>query len=199
MIKQAFKFIVAATLLVASGSFARADTYSVVSDWTSGSAYFGDLVTYTGDGTFDWDGTTFSNISFDLTETSYETCTGNCPPNAGTVTDTNNVIWTATDNDGALYSSNTLLVLGDNVNGSDCSGPDCVGIFLSGALATSGPLALSGTSGFEFAQNVSFVDATVTDTSYTGGALPEPSAVALLGMVSSILGFVIFRRRKLVR
>jgi hypothetical protein len=187
----------AAALVVVSGSFAKADTYSIVSNWSTGQAEFGDLVTYTGDGTFNWNGTTFSLISFDFTETSFETCPAgqSCPPTGGVVTDTNNVIWTATPNDGELnYPSANHLVIGDGTN--DCSGTNCINVLLSGPLALGGASApvlygvISGSTTQD--PNTGLVSATVTD-------LPEPSAVAILATVSGILGFVIFRRRKLVQ
>jgi hypothetical protein len=176
MVKQSLKFMMAAALLVVSGSFARADTYSVVSDWHTGSTQFNDLVTYTGDGTFNWNGTTFSNIVFSFTETS----------------PTNTVLWSAAPTDGELLNSNTELIIGSS--GTDC-GVYCVEITLNGAVTTGSPLALQGT-GVYSQPNTTFDSATVTDTSHP---LPEPSAIALFGTVSGILGFVIFRRRKLVR
>ena len=188
MIKQCVRFMVAAAFVVVSGSFAKADTYSIVSSWSTGATQYDDLVTYTGDGTFNWNGTTFSLISFDFTETSYQT-----PATGNLVTDTNNVIWTATPSDGELnYPSANHLVIGDGTN--DCSGANCINVLLSGPLALGGASApvLYGVSGTTQDPNTGFVSATVTD-------LPEPSAVAVLATVSGILGFVIFRRRKLVQ
>ena len=192
MIKQCVRFMVAAALVVVSGSFAKADTYSIVSDWSTGSTANGNLVDYTGDGTFSWNGTTFSLISFDFTETYYQSCGGY--PNAlvpcGTLPD---VLWTATAADGELnYPNPNDFVIGDGTN--DCSGASCINVLLSGPLALGGASApvLYGVSGTTQDPNTGFVSATVTD-------LPEPSAVAVLATVSGILGFVIFRRRKLVQ
>lgn len=182
--------MVAATLLVVSGSFAKADQYSVVSAWQTGSSANDDLDTFTGNGTFDWNGTTFSNISFDFTETSIETCSAPFTPPC-VQSPTNNVIWTATSNDGELLNGNKLVILG---NGPfDCAGTSCVQITLASPLTQAGfGVTFQGVSGFTQDPNTTFNSATITD-------LPEPSAIAVLGTVSGILGFVIFRRRKLVR
>jgi hypothetical protein len=192
MVKQSLKFMMAATLLVVSGSFAKADTYSIVSDWTTGSLANGNLNTFTGDGTFSWNGTTFSNISFDFTITSQTAECGKQSYELACYT-TPAVLWTATANDGELFGSNDL-VIGNNIAGNDCAGPSCISVLLSGPLALGGTSApiLHGVSGTTQDPNTTFKDATVTD-------LPEPSAIAVLGTVSGILGFVIFRRRKLVR
>jgi hypothetical protein len=205
MIKKGIRFMLAAALVVVSGSFAKADTYSVVSSWSTGSLAFDNLDTFTGDGTFTWNGTTvtgpsfalptgFTNISFTFTETSVETCSAPFTPPCSQ-TPENNVLWTASNTDGAYDtfqppSPHGTLDLG---NGTfDCAGTNCVTIALSAPFTQAGAGAtwtgLSGTS----APNTNFVSATVTD-------LPEPSAIAVLATVSSILGFVIFRRRKLVR
>jgi hypothetical protein len=182
----------AVALVVVSGSFAKADTYSIVSDWQTGQAQFNNVDTFTGDGTFSWNGTTFSLISFSFTETSVETCSAPfTQPCVQTPTD--NVLWTATPTDGELnYPSPNHLVLGNGVN--DCSGASCINVLLSGPLALGGTSApvLTGLSGTTQDPNTGFLSATVTD-------LPEPSAIAVLATVSGILGFVIFRRRKLVR
>lgn len=201
MVKQCFKFMVAAALVVISGSFAKADTYSIVSSWSTGSTANNNLIQFTGDGTFTWNGSTFSNISFTFTETS--AATGACGPASYQYPCVTlpTVLWTATANDGELnYPSPHDLILGNGV--SDCGGPSCVTILLSGPLALGGTSApvLTGLSGngaytplgMQNTHNEILVSATVTD-------LPEPSAIAVLGTVSGILGFVIFRRRKLIR
>ncbi len=176
MIKQSFKFMLLVALLVVSGSLARADNYSIISSWTSGSAQFGDLKTFTGDGTFTWNGSAISNIVFSVVETS---------PTSGT-------IWTATSTDGELLSSNKELIIGDGA--SDCSGVDCVGITFASAITTGSALSLSGVSGFEFAQNYNFGSATLTDSTYAS-SVPEPSSVVLLLTVLAVVGFVVGKRR----
>jgi hypothetical protein len=212
MVKQSLKFMMAATLLVVSGSFAKADTYSITSDWTTGSAANNNLDTFTGVGLFTWDGTTvtganfalptgFTNISFTFTETSIETCTH--PFTQPCVqSPTNTVLWTASSTDGAFDtfqppSPHGTLDLG---NGTfDCAGANCVTIALSAPLTTGSPLTVTGISGTS-APNTTFKDATITDVTHQAtnqGSLPEPSAVGLLCTVSGLLGVVIFRRRKL--
>jgi hypothetical protein len=194
MLKHCFSFMVAAALVVVSGSFAKADTYSIASVWSTGSTPNGNLVDYTGDGTFVWNGgATFSLVSFTFTETYYQSCGGYPHANVpcGTLPA---VIWTATPQDGQIGNGNETLELGNSAHGLDCSGSSCVTVVLSS------PLTLAG-SGHTFTgtvasttqdPNTGFVSGTVTD-------LPEPSAIALLAAVSGFLGFVIFRRRKLVK
>jgi hypothetical protein len=195
MAKQSMKFMMAVALLVVSGSFAKADTYSITSDW----AYGGNpaIATFTGNGTFDWDGTTvtaptfviptgFTNISFSFTVT------------GGAYASSFNG-WTASSTDGAYVTNTGILDIG---NGTfDCNGGSCISLVLSGPLVTGGPLTLTGISNGSSTQdpNSVLIDATVTDITHAQGALPEPSAIALLGTISGILGFVIFRRRKLVQ
>jgi len=198
MVKQCLRYMVAVALVVVSGSFAKADQYSIVSNWSYGSLGNGDLTTYTGDGTFTWNGTAFSNVSFTFTETSYQICN---PPNQyqpGCVVPPA-VLWSVVGgNDGEIASflGPNTLVLGNNAAGNDCAGPDCVEIKLSVPLTLGGASTptLTSSNGVEqgVAPQPSLVSATITD-------LPEPSAIALLATVSGILGFVIFRRRKLVQ
>jgi hypothetical protein len=193
MVKQCFGFMAAAALVVASGSFAKADTYSIVSDWSTGSVANSNLNTFTGDGTFDWNGTTFSLISFDFTITSQTAECGKQTYELPCFT-TPHVLWTANANDGELnYPSANHLVIGNGT--TDCNGASCINVLLSGPLALGGTSApvLTGIVNGSTTQdpNTILVSATVTD-------LPEPSAIAVLATVSGILGFVIFGRRKLV-
>ena len=194
MVKQCFKFMVAAALVVVSGSFARADTYSIVSNWSTGSTGNGNLVDYTGNGTFNWNGAAFSLISFQFTETYYQSCGGY--PHASVPCGTLPAVqWTATAKDGELnYPGPNDLVIRDGVSGYVAE-PNCITLKLSGPLAlggTSAPILNSVIAGSTTQDpNTGLVSATVTD-------LPEPSALAVLATVSCILGFVIFRRRKLV-
>jgi hypothetical protein len=194
MIKQCFRFVVAAALVVVSGSFAKADTYSIVSSWADGSAY-----KFTGVGTFNWNGSTFSDISFTFTETKQ----GTCGVYGIVCVITPAVLWTATPTDGELTPSDSVahptLVIGANPGG-DCSTPagECVEIELSSKLVLGGTSTptltglVAGSSVQGVSPQPSLVSASVTD-------LPEPSAIAALATVSGVLGFVIFRRRKLVR
>ena len=206
--------MMAATLLVASGSFAKADTYSI----TSGIGPRGVqrrmcLDTFTSVGLFIplGHGTTvtganfalptgFTNISFTFTETSIETCyataaratlRGEChqhgslrPPQA---------LNGAFDTFQPPSPHGTL----DLGNGTfDCAGANCVTIALSAPLTTGSPLTVTGISGTS-APNTTFKDATITDVTHQAtnqGSLPEPSAVGLLCTVSGLLGVVIFRR-----
>jgi len=76
-----------------------------------------------------------------------------------------------------------------------------VDIYLKSALTPSGgTVTLIGgydCPGCGLLDTGTLVDGTVTETSgSTGTALPEPSAISLLGTVSGILAIVIFRRRK---
>ncbi|MGD0618030.1 MAG: PEP-CTERM sorting domain-containing protein [Bryobacteraceae bacterium] len=179
MVKQSFGFMLLATLLVVSSSVVRADTYSIVSNWQIGYAQFGDLETITGDGTFTWDGTTFSDIVFSFVETSPASST----------------IWTATSDDGELLASNEFLIVG---NGPfDCAGPSCVGIFFASPVTTGSPLTLAGTSGFTQFPNTIFDSATLTDTSYSS-SVPEPSSVVLLLTVLVAAGLVVGKRLRRV-
>lgn len=193
MAKQFLRFMVAAALVVVSGSFAKADTYSIVSEWQIGQSQYGSQIDIAGDGTFTWNGTTFSNISFTFTETSAQStaCGGQYQLPCETLP---YVLWTATPQDGQLSNANTFELGNSPAPGLDCSGTSCVTVVLSAplTLAGSGHTWQGTASSSSQTPNTSFVSATVTD-------LPEPSAIALLGTVSGILGFVIFRRRKLVR
>src|SRR5579885_2823777 len=108
MFKHSFKFLFSAALLLVSASWARADTFSIVSKWHTGNVLFGNLDSMTGNGTFTWNGSTFSNIVFSFT--------GSKPSDN----------WTATSTDGELLSGNTLLIVGNG--SSDCNGTSCVGI-----------------------------------------------------------------------
>ena len=188
MVKQSLKFMMAATLLVVSGSFAKADTYQVNSTWDRS----GDV--FTGNGTFDWDGSTFSNISFNFTGDP-----------SSPYTNVYFFDWTATSNDGEINSflGPNTLVLGDNPSGNDwcvrariVSRSSCLAHSTLGAT-----LPLTSTVGSEEDSNQILVSATISDVKIQGtnsGAVPEPSAVGLLCAVSGLLGVVIFRRRKLV-
>lgn len=179
MVKQSLKFLLSATLLVASSSFARADTYSIVSSWTTGSTQFADLVTYTGDGTFTWNGSAFSGISFSFDETS---------PTPGTT-------WTATSTDGELLSSNKDLIIGNGT--SDCNGTSCVNIVFGSAITTGSSLVLAGVSGTTQTPNTTFVSATLTDTSHPS-SVPEPNSVILLLTVLMAAGLVVGKRLRRV-
>jgi hypothetical protein len=202
MNKQGFSFLAVAALLVVAGSSAKADDYSVVSVWTIGSP--GHQDTITGNGTFDWNGTTFSNISFAFTLTSQGSECGVYSYELPCYTPLPHVLWSDTHQNLQFESvqdgpSNTFvmnLVFGDGT--SDCNGTPPTGgscadfIMTQSQLPTSAGLSFSPTGGSTQTPNTTFKSATITD-------LPEPSAVALLGAVSGILGFVIFRRRKLVQ
>jgi len=173
--KQSFGFMLLATLLVVSSPFARADTYSIVSNWHTGYAVYGSLQTITGDGTFTWDGTTFSNIVFSFDD----------------ISPISSTLWTATSTDGELLSSNELLILGNGA--SDCSGPSCVAITFGSAITTGSPLTLAGISGTTQTPNSFFDSATLTDTSYSS-RVPEPNSVILLLTVLVAAGLVVGKR-----
>jgi len=177
MVKRSLRFIMSATLLVASGSFARADNYSISSNWHIGSA---SPDAYTGNGTFTWNGSSFSNVVFTFTDTEAD--------DAGNT-------WTAAPTDGELLSSNKELIIGNS--GTDCA-VSCVGITFSSAVTTGSAqtLTVSGSAnGFSQTPNSIFDNATLTDTSF-GGGVPEPSAIILLATVTGILGVNAIRRRK---
>jgi len=175
MVKRSFGFVFLATLLVASSPFARADNYSIVSAWQIGSAQFGNLETITGDGTFTWNGSSFSNIVFSFVETSPASST----------------LWTATSTDGELLSSNKDLIIGDGT--SDCNGTSCVNILFASAITTGSPLTLAGVSGTTQTPNTNFDSATLTDTSQSS-PVPEPNSVILLLTVLVAAGLVAGRR-----
>jgi hypothetical protein len=183
MIKLGIHTLLPAVLLLVSVSFAKADDYSITSDWTTGATIYGDLVTYTGDGTFSWNGTTFSLISFSFTETSPSTST----------------VWTASAQDGELYSSggHEYLAIGNGPPpDTDCQ-VDCISVELSASLATGGPQVLTGLSGTS-EPNTTFVDATVTDTSYVD-PVPEPTSVVLFLTFLGITGYTIRKKRQDIR
>jgi hypothetical protein len=183
MVKQSFRFMLSAVLLVASGSLARADNFSIVSSWHTGSAQFGNLDTFTGDGSFTWNGSAFSNIVFSFV--------GSLPGDPATKN------WTATTGDGELLNSNTELILGNGT--TDCSGPSCVAITFNSALTTGSPLTLQGVSGFSQDPNTTFDSATLTDTSRSGlGAVPEPNSVILLLTVLMTVGLVVGKKLRRV-
>ncbi len=189
MLKQSFRFMLSAALLVASGSFARADTFSIVSSWHTGSALYGNLDTFTGNGSFTWDGSAFSNVAFSFV--------GSLPSDPA---DKN---WTASSGDGELLSSNTDLILG---NGSqDCNGLSCVSIFFASPVTIGSPLVLQGISGTSQDPNTYFDSATLTDTSYTGSgsgsdqtSVPEPDSVILLLTVLMVVGLAVGRKLRRV-
>ncbi len=176
MIKPAMKLLLTTALLLGSVSITRADTFSIVSSWTSGSTQFGDLKTFTGNGTFTYDGTSFSNIVFSLNETS--------PASSN--------IWTATSTDGELSGAGKQLIIGDGT--SDCSGVDCVGITFGSVITTGSALSLSGLSGFEFKENYIFASATLTDTTYS---TPEPASIVMLLTMLGVVGYVVSKKRRL--
>jgi hypothetical protein len=152
---------------------AYADNYNLVSNWHTGAAQFGNLDTYTGNGTFTWNGSTFSNIVFTFTD-----------PDDGT-------LWTATPTDGELLSGNTLVIIG---NGSaDCNGASCVGITFGSAVTTGSPQTLNGVSGFSQGPNTTFDSAILTDIS----AVPEPGAFVLTLTGVGSLGLLVVMRKRI--
>jgi hypothetical protein len=177
MSKRTIPFLLPAVLLAVSGSIARADNFSIVSNWQIGSAQFGNLNSFTGNGTFTYNGSSFSNIVFSFT--------GTFPPTATTPN------WTATPTDGELLNGNTFLILGDGP--FDCSGPSCVGILFATPITTGGPLMLTAIGGFSQNPNTVFDSATLTDTSFASngqGTVPEPGSVLLLLTVLGTVGML---------
>jgi hypothetical protein len=171
------RLLLLATLFVVGSSFARADIFNIDSSWTKNAAINGDLDTYTGDGTFSWNGTAFSLIDFQFIETSSE---------VNYVTSyTPTVLWTANANDGEFFAANTDLVIGDGK--SDCSGPSCISVIFPSAVTTGSTLlTLNGTGGSTQDPNTNFVSATLTDI-----YVPEPNSVVLLLTVLMAVGFMV--------
>jgi hypothetical protein len=179
MIKPAIRMLLSTALLLGSVSITRADTYSVVSSWTTGSAQFGSLNTYTGNGTFTWSGGAFSAVSLSFIDVT-----------------TSTTLWTASPTDGELstFSGFEHLIIGNS--GTDC-GLSCIAIALPSSLATGGPQVLSGVGGGASTTqmpNSTFVSATITDTTYS---TPEPASIVMLLTMLGIVGYVVSNRRRL--
>jgi len=156
---QKVRLLLSATLLVVASSFARADTFTIDSYWHTGSS--NNVVTYTGDGTFDLIGTTFSLIDFQFTNTTTDT-----------------VVWTATPYDGELLDSNEHLIIGNG--SSDCNGASCITFIFGSAITTgSAPVTFTGISGTTQDPNTYFDSATLTDTHVPDGG----TTLMLLGGV----------------
>ena len=196
MAKRSLRFILPVTLLLVLGSVASADTYSIDSTWTIGTA---SPVTYTGAGSFTWDGlggagSDFSNIVFSFTSTI---------PNDPNDWNTSTLPPGATP-DGELFSGDTDLIIGNS--GNDCGGTSpgpnsCVNITFGSAITTGVPLVLQGTLGVSQTPNSYFVSATLTDTTTTAedtSTVPEPSAVILLLTVLVATGLVVGKIRRRV-
>ena len=183
MLKHSFRFLLAASLLLVSSSLASADTYSIISNWHTGSAQFGSLTPFTGDGTFTWNGSSFSNIVFTFMNTK-----------------TNTVVWTATSTDGLITDSNKQLEIGNGT--ADCNGASCISVLFASAITTGSSLTLTGVNDggvrtYTQDPNSFFDSATLTDTSFTSreGAVPEPGSVILILTVLGMVGLAM--RRKL--
>jgi hypothetical protein len=183
MVKHSLRFLLSATLLVASGSFARADNFTVTSDWSWGSTANLNLHTFTGNGSFTEVGGVFSNIVFNFVQTSPTPVT----------TD-----WTATE--GLLVNGGLRLELGNGT--SDCNGVNCVTLNLSAVLGSIPVVTGLNTSSEQGGEppvggaQPAFIDATVTDTSIGSvGTVPEPTSIALLLTVLAGTGFAL--RKKL--
>jgi hypothetical protein len=72
--KKLLLFTLAFAFALAISPAAKADTFNITSDWQTGESVWGNLNTYTGNGTFVWNGSTLSLISFSFEETSAEVC-----------------------------------------------------------------------------------------------------------------------------
>jgi hypothetical protein len=173
-----------ATLLVVSGSFARADTFSITSSWHTGSATFGSLDTYSGDGTFDWtSGATITNVVFSFVRLTHDTFTSG---------DALGTLWTAATpaNPGIANGGLTLEI---GTSGSDCGGTggSCIVLSLASAISAIGGFTTTGTSGSTQNPNTFFDSATLSDTNHAGTpAIPEPNSVILLLTVLVSAGLV---------
>lgn len=166
-LNRVFSLLLPATLLVVAGSIARADIFTIDSSWHTGSSQYGNLVTFTGDGTFELVGTTFSLISFQFINTT-----------------TNTVVWTATPYDGELLDSGTELVIGNGK--SDCSGESCISPIFGTAITTGSLATFTAIGGTTQDPNTYFDSATLTDVQ-----VPEPGSVILLLTLLVGVGFVV--------
>jgi|SRR5271157_4053154 len=171
---QKVRLLLSATLLVVASSFARADTFTINSNWHTGAAEYGSLVDFTGNGTFELVGTTFSLIDFQFINTS-----------------TSTVVWTATPYDGLLVNlggGNTKLEIGNG--SSDCNGASCISPIFGSAITTgSAPATFIGISGTTQDPNTYFDNATLTDIHVPDGGM----TLMLLGGV--LVGLETLRRK----